>query len=101
MAEINPDWSGDNPDPATSQAPYRLYNIGSNNPVELLRYIEVIEECVGKKADKNLMPMQLGDVPDTYADVEALAVGVDYSPETSIETGVAAFVEWYRQYYGV
>jgi len=100
-APANPDWSGDTPDPATSKAPYRLYNIGSNNPVELLRYIEVLEECLGRKAEKNLLPLQPGDVPDTYADVDALIEDVDYKPSTPIEVGIENFVRWYRDYYGV
>ena len=99
VAAPNPDWSGDAPDPATSPAPYRLYNIGSHRPVELLRYIEVLEDCLGRKATKNLLPMQLGDVPDTYADVEALVADVGYQPNTPIEEGVARFVAWYREYY--
>jgi UDP-glucuronate 4-epimerase len=101
MPEPNPDWSGDHPDPATSRAPWRVYNIGNNQPVELMRYIEVIEECLGKKAEKNLLPMQPGDVPDTYADVSALTEDVGYKPDTPIEEGVRRFVEWYREYYKV
>jgi UDP-glucuronate 4-epimerase len=101
MPEPNPDWSGDHPDPATSRAPWRVYNIGNNQPVELMRYIEVIEECLGKKAEKNLLPMQPGDVPDTYADVSALTEDVGYKPDTPIEEGVKRFVEWYRDYYRV
>jgi UDP-glucuronate 4-epimerase len=97
----NPKWSGDAPDPATSSAPYRLYNIGNNRPVELLRYIEVLEACLGKRARRNLVPLQPGDVPDTYADVESLVKDVAYRPSTSIEHGVKQFVEWYRSYYGV
>ncbi len=100
-ATPNPTWSSETPDPATSRAPYRLYNIGSNRPIELLRYIEVLEECLGLRATRNLLPMQLGDVPDTYADVEALVEDVGYQPGTSIESGVARFVAWYRQYYQV
>ena len=100
-AQSNPDWSGKNPDSATSKAPYRLYNIGSNNPCELLRYIEIIEECVGKKAIKNMLPLQPGDVVATYANVEALIKDVDYNPSTPIEEGVAKFVEWYRDFYQV
>lgn len=100
-AQPNPDWSGKQPDSATSKAPYRIYNIGSNNPCELLRYIEIIEECVGKKAIKNMLPLQPGDVPATYADVEALIKDVDYKPSTSIEEGVAKFVDWYRDFYKV
>lgn len=94
-------WSGATPDPASSNAPYRLYNIGSNNPVALLRYIEILEECLGVKARKNLLPLQQGDVPDTYADVDALVADVGYKPATPVETGIARFVEWYRDYYKV
>lgn len=101
VAAPNPEWSGKEPDSATSKAPYRLYNIGSNNPCELLRYIEIIEECVGKKAEKNMLPMQPGDVLATYADVDALIEDVDYKPSTSIEDGVAKFVAWYRDFYQV
>jgi UDP-glucuronate 4-epimerase len=100
-AQVNPRWSGDQPDPATSQAPYRIYNIGSNNPVELLHFIEVLEACLGKKAIKNLLPMQPGDVPDTYADVSALITAVDYKPSTNVEAGVERFAKWYRDYYCV
>ncbi|MBK7167717.1 MAG: NAD-dependent epimerase [Gammaproteobacteria bacterium] len=95
------DWSGDQPDPATSTAPYRLYNIGSNNPVNLLRYIEIMEECLGCKAHKNLLPLQPGDVLNTCADVTALMADVNYKPSTPIETGIAGFVKWYRDYYRV
>lgn len=101
VAAPNPDWTGANPDSATSKAPYRLYNIGSNSPCELMRYIEIIEECLGKKAEKNLLPLQPGDVPATYADVDALIEDVGYKPSTSIEDGVAKFVEWYRDFYQV
>jgi UDP-glucuronate 4-epimerase len=101
VASPNPDWSGDSPDPGTSLAPFKIYNIGSNNPVELLRYIEIIEDCLGKKAIKNILPMQPGDVPATYADVEDLILDVDYKPTTRVEDGIAQFVEWYRSYYGV
>jgi UDP-glucuronate 4-epimerase len=99
--EPNPDWSGDDPDPATSRAPWRIYNIGNNQPVELMRYIEVIEECLGRKAEMNMLPMQPGDVPDTYADVSALTEDVGYTPDTPIEEGVKKFVDWYRDYYKV
>lgn len=99
VASANAEWDGDKPDPGTSKAPYRLYNIGSNRPIELLRYIEVLEDCLGKKAEKELLPMQLGDVPDTYADVDALVEDVDYKPSTPIETGIENFVRWYRDYY--
>jgi UDP-glucuronate 4-epimerase len=101
VAPPNPNWNGDLPDPATSKSPYRIYNIGSNNPVELLRYIEVLENCLGKKAIKNLLPLQAGDVPDTYADVDALIEDVDYKPTTPIEVGIENFVKWYRDYYKV
>ena len=99
VATPSPDWSSDAPDPATSRAPYRLYNIGSHRPIELMRYIEVLEGCLGREAIKNLLPMQAGDVPDTYADIDALARDVGYRPATSIEDGVARFVAWYREYY--
>jgi len=99
VAAPNPDWSGDRPDPATSRAPYRLYNIGNNRPVELMRYIEVLEDCLGRKAEKNLLPLQVGDVPDTWADAEDLVREVGYRPATPVEEGVAKFVAWYREYY--
>ena len=101
VAEPNPDWSSDRPDPGTSQAPYRLYNIGNQQPVELMRYIEVLEECLGRKAEKNLLPLQPGDVPDTWADVEDLVANVDYRPSTPVEEGVRSFVDWYLEYYKV
>lgn len=100
-ATPDPDWNGDAPDPATSHAPYRVYNIGNNAPVELQRYIAVIEECLGRKAEKNLLPLQPGDVPDTFADVQELVRDVGYKPATPIETGVSAFIDWYRGYYHV
>ncbi|HEY0970488.1 MAG TPA: NAD-dependent epimerase [Gemmatimonadales bacterium] len=100
-ASPNPEWSGADPDPATSAAPYRLYNIGNHSPVPLLRMIEVLEECLGRKAEKNMLPMQPGDVPATCADVEALMEDVGFRPDTPIETGIERFVEWYREYYGV
>jgi len=99
IAEPNSAWNGDAPDSATSASPYRLYNIGSNNPIELLRYIEVLEDCLGKKTEKNLLPLQPGDVPDTYANVDTLVQDVGYKPATPIEQGIANFVEWYREYY--
>jgi UDP-glucuronate 4-epimerase len=98
-AQPNPSWSGAAPEPATSRAPYRIYNIGSANATELLRYIEIIEECVGKKAQLNLMPLQPGDVPDTCANVDDLMSDVGYRPDTSVEVGVKRFVDWYRSYY--
>jgi UDP-glucuronate 4-epimerase len=100
-APSNQEWSGDRPDPGTSKAPYRLYNIGNQQPVELLRYIEVLEECLGRKAEKNLLPMQAGDVPDTWADVEDLVRDVGYRPSTPVEEGVRSFVDWYLDYYKV
>jgi UDP-glucuronate 4-epimerase len=99
VATPDPNWNGDAPDAATSNAPYRLYNIGNNQPVELAHYIGVLEQCLGKQAEKNLLPLQLGDVPDTYADVEDLVRDVGYKPATSVEEGVRKFVEWYRSYY--
>lgn len=101
VATPNPNWDGADPDSATSMAPYRLYNIGSNKPIELMRYIEILEECLGKKAIKNMLPMQPGDVPATYADVDDLIADVGYQPDTPIETGIANFVEWYREFYKV
>ena len=100
-AQSNPEWNSDKPDPATSKAPYRIYNIGNNNPVELMHLIATLEQCLGKTAEKNLLPMQPGDVPATYADVEALVQDVGFQPKTPIETGVARFVAWYREYYNI
>ena len=100
VAQADPAWSGDAPDPARSRAPFRLYNIGNRRPVELMRYIEVIEECVGRKAEKRFLPLQLGDVPETCADVEDLVLEVDYKPSTTVEVGVRRFVEWFCEYYG-
>jgi UDP-glucuronate 4-epimerase len=100
-AEPNPAWSGEAPDSATSRAPYRLYNIGNHQAVDLLRYIEVLEACLGKKARKNLVPLQPGDVPDTFADVDDLVRDFDYRPNTPIEVGIARFVAWYKEFYGV
>jgi UDP-glucuronate 4-epimerase len=99
VATPNPLWSGSQPDPGTSYAAYRIYNIGNNNPVELLHFIEVLEECLGKRAVKNLLPIQAGDVPATYADVDDLMRDVGFKPATSIEDGIGKFVEWYREYY--
>jgi UDP-glucuronate 4-epimerase len=96
----DPDQAPATPSPASSSAPYRLYNIGNRQPVELLRYIEVLEDCLGRKSERRLLPMQPGDVPDTCADVEALRRDVGYSPSTPVEVGVARFVDWYRGYYG-
>jgi UDP-glucuronate 4-epimerase len=96
----NPQWSGNNPDPASSTAPYKLYNIGNNRPVELTRFIEVLEGCLGKKAEKNLLPLQAGDVPVTCADVDDLMNDVGFRPSTPIEQGIQRFAEWYLSYYG-
>ena len=101
LPEPDPAWSGDHPDPAASRAPWRVYNIGNNEPVELMRYIEVLEDCLGMEAEKNMLPMQPGDVPDTFADVQALTDDVGYKPSTPVEEGVRRFVEWYRSYYNV
>lgn len=100
-AQSNPDWNGAKPDPGTSRAPWRVYNIGNSQPVELLTYIECIEQAIGKKAELNLLPMQPGDVPDTFADVADLVADVGYQPSTPVEVGVRNFVNWYRDYYSV
>ncbi len=98
-AEPNPQWSGARPDPATSFAPYRVYNIGNNQPVELMHMISTLEAALGKQAEKRMLPMQAGDVPATYADVDDLIRDVGFKPATSIETGIARFVAWYREYH--
>ena len=100
-AEPDPDWDSANPDPATSNAPYRIYNIGNNRPVELMHYIEVLEQQLGRTVEKKLLPLQPGDVPDTWADASALQRDVGYAPATPVEEGVRRFVEWYREYYQV
>jgi UDP-glucuronate 4-epimerase len=100
VAAPDPIWNSDAPDPCTSKAPYKIYNIGNQRPITLMRYIEVLEECLGRSAQKHFLPLQPGDLPDTWADVEALARDVGYRPETPLETGVRRFVEWYREYYG-
>jgi UDP-glucuronate 4-epimerase len=100
VAQPDPKWDSSQPDPGSSRAPYRIYNIGSNRPIDLLRYIEVLEECLGRKVEKTLLPMQPGDVADTFADVRELIEDVGYKPETPIEVGVRNFVAWYRDYYG-
>ena len=101
VARPNALWTSDAPDPATSKAPYRIYNIGNQRPVELMRYIEVLEECLGRKAEKNLLPLQLGDVQDSWSDVEDLVADVGYRRRTPGESGVRRFVEWYLEYYKV
>lgn len=101
VPQANPNWTSDAPDPSSSNAPYRLYNIGNNQPVELMHFIEVLENCLGKKAEMNMLPLQLGDVLATYADVADLVQDVGFKPNTSIETGVEKFVAWYREYYKI
>jgi UDP-glucuronate 4-epimerase len=101
VAQPNPNWDSDNPDPSTSNVPYRLYNIGNHNPVPLMKMISVLEECLGKKAEINFMPLQAGDVPATYADVDSLVRDVDFKPSTSIEDGISKFVAWYREFYQI
>jgi UDP-glucuronate 4-epimerase len=100
VAQPDPTWDSNDPDPATSSAPFRIYNIGNNAPVPLMRYIEVLEQCLGRKAQMNMLPMQLGDVPETFADIDELVRDVGYRPATPIEAGVKRFVEWYLGYYG-
>jgi UDP-glucuronate 4-epimerase len=100
IAQPDPNWNSNSPDPCSSSAPFRVYNIGNNEPVKLMRYIEVIEECLGRKAQKNFLPMQPGDVPETFADIDDLVRDVGYRPATPIETGVKNFVDWFCQYYG-
>jgi UDP-glucuronate 4-epimerase len=97
----NPEWRGDAPDPSTSPAPYRIYNIGNNNAVELGRFIEILEDALGRKAVRNLMPMQPGDVEATYADVDDLIRDTGFKPHTPLEKGVGEFVRWFRDYYKV
>ncbi len=99
IATPNSDWSSDKPDTGTSYAPYRIYNIGNNQPVELLRFIEVSEECPGIPAVKNMLPLQSGDVPATYANIDDLVNDVGFKPATSIENGIENFITWYRSYY--
>ena len=95
----NSQWSGDHPDPGTSFAPYKIFNIGNNSPVELMDFIKAIEKAIGKNAKKNFMDIQQGDVPATYADVHDLMRDVDFRPDTPIEKGINEFVRWYRDYY--
>lgn len=101
IPEASASWSGDVPDPSSSYAPYKLYNIGNNNPVELMRFIEVLEDCLGKKAEKNFLPIQAGDVPATFAAVDDLMQDVGFNPVTDIEEGIKRFVDWYREYYKI
>ncbi len=100
-AKPNPSWNGIAPDPASSRAPYRIYNIGNNRPVELLRFIEILEELTGRTAQKRMLEMQPGDVPTTFADIDDLARDFNFRPSTSLEAGLKKFVEWYRHYYNI
>jgi UDP-glucuronate 4-epimerase len=99
VAQPNTDWDGDHPDPGSSRAPYRLYNIGNSRPVDLMKYIGLLEEYLGRVAEKNMLPLQPGDVPDTWADVDDLAEDVGYRPSTPVEVGVKRFVDWYTEFY--
>ncbi len=101
IPEENSDWDSDTPDPSTSSAPFRLLNVGNQQPTELTRFIEVLEEAIGIKAKKNMLPIQPGDVTDTFADVDSLKALIGFCPSTSIESGVQRFVQWYREYYRV
>ncbi len=100
-ARPNPEWNGDNPDPGSSYAPYKIYNIGNNQPVELLHFIKVIEDTLGKKAEMNLLPLQPGDVPATYANIDDLVRDTGFKPSTTLEEGIPRFIKWYRDYFGV
>ena len=100
-AQPNPDWNGDSPDPGSSYAPYKIYNIGNNQPVELMHFIEVIEDTLGKKAEKNLLPLQPGDVPATYANIDDLVRDTGFKPATPLEVGIPKFIKWYRDYFRV
>jgi UDP-glucuronate 4-epimerase len=101
LPEANPDWSSASPDPGTSYVPYKIYNIGNNNPVELSEFIKVIETVLGKQANKQLMDLQPGDVVATYADVDDLMQDVGFKPATPIDVGIGRFVEWYQNYYEI
>jgi UDP-glucuronate 4-epimerase len=100
IPQPDPAWKSDAPDPSSSNAPWRIYNIGNHSPVPLMHYIEVLEDCLGRKAQKNFLPLQLGDVPDTFADIEDLVRDVGYRPATTVEVGVKRFVDWFCEYYG-
>ena len=101
IAQSDASWSSDHPSPDTSLAPFQIFNIGNNQPVTLRRFITAIEDACGKKAQENLLPMQAGDVPITYADIDELVEDIGFKPETSIEEGIKQFVDWYKQYYSV
>ena len=98
-AGANPDWNAHFPDPASSDAPFRIFNIGNSNPVKLMEYIDALEEALGKKAIRNLLPLQPGDVPDTFSDTSELTAATGYAPSTSVREGIGRFVAWYRQYH--
>ncbi|MHC5001059.1 MAG: NAD-dependent epimerase/dehydratase family protein, partial [Planctomycetota bacterium] len=100
-AKGNSDWSGQSPDPSCSKAPYKIYNIGNSNPVELMDFIEAIEQALGKKAQKNMMPIQPGDVPATWANVDDLVEDLDYQPNTTVQEGVQRFIDWYKDFYHI
>jgi UDP-glucuronate 4-epimerase len=100
-ATSNLEWNSDQPDPGSSNAPWRVYNIGNNKPIELMDYIAALEKALGKKAEKEFLPLQAGDVPGTYADVDDLVEQFDYKPSTSVEDGINHFVCWYRDYFKV
>jgi UDP-glucuronate 4-epimerase len=97
----NPNWNGDDPDPSSSYAPYKIYNIGNNQPVDLLHFIQVIEDALGRKAEKNFLPLQPGDVPQTYADIDDLIRDVGFKPATTLEEGIPKFIAWYRKFFKV
>jgi UDP-glucuronate 4-epimerase len=97
----NHEWNGDTPDPSTSRAPYRIYNIGNNTPVPLLEMIDALEKCLGRRVERRLLPMQPGDVPETYADVQALTDVTGFTPSTPIAVGIERFVDWYRDFYRI
>jgi len=101
LPEPNPEWNGDHPDPPTSYCPYRIYNLGNNQVVDLMKFVECLEECIGKKAIKNFLPMQNGDVPATFANIDDLVQDVGFKPDTPIEEGLKKFVDWYRAHYNV
>jgi UDP-glucuronate 4-epimerase len=101
IPQPDPQWSAARPDPGTSSAPFRVYNIGNHQPVELLEMISLVEQCLGRTAAKNFLPMQPGDVPETYADVDDLVRDTGFCPATPLREGIARFIEWYRAYYGV
>jgi len=100
-AQPSPDWSGKNPDPSTSSAPYKVYNIGNNNPVKLMDFIQAIESALGKEIEKQMLPLQAGDVPSTYANVDDLVKNLGYKPNTPVQQGIDNFVAWYREFFKI